>query len=63
MRENDPEIVADSLPTLIKTMEAVLASDPENEGLGLTVGSAYIMYANAFVEGTGQSPAERRLRT
>lgn len=55
MRENDPEIVADSLPTLIKTMEAVLASDPKNEDLGLTVGSAYVMYANAFVEG----PANR----
>jgi predicted anti-sigma-YlaC factor YlaD len=55
MRENDPEIVADSLPTLIKTMEALLASDPDSEKLGLTVGSAYIMYANAFVEG----PANR----
>jgi predicted anti-sigma-YlaC factor YlaD len=51
MRENDPEIVADSLPTLIKTMEALLYSDPESESLGLTVGSAYIMYANAFIEG------------
>lgn len=55
MRENDPEIVADSLPTLIKTMEALLSSDPKNDGLSLSVGSAYVMYANAFVEG----PANR----
>lgn len=59
MRDNDPEIVADALPTLIKTMEALLASDPDNESLGLTVGSAYIMYANAFVEGpSNRLPSE-----
>jgi len=51
MRENDPEIVADALPTLIKALEALLASDPDDRELSLTVGSAYIMYANAFIEG------------
>jgi predicted anti-sigma-YlaC factor YlaD len=55
MRDNDPEFVAQALPTLIKTMEALLASEPKDSGLNLTVGSAYIMYANAFIEG----PANR----
>ncbi len=51
MRENDPEIVAASLPTLIKTMEALLATEPKEASLALSVGSAYVMYANAFVDG------------
>jgi predicted anti-sigma-YlaC factor YlaD len=51
MRENDPEIVEQALPTLIKTLEALLASEPADPNLNLTVGSAYIMYANAFIEG------------
>jgi predicted anti-sigma-YlaC factor YlaD len=55
MRENDPEIVADSLPTLIKTLEILAESEPKDPDINLTVGSAYVMYANAFVEG----PAKR----
>lgn len=55
MREDDPEFVAQALPTLIKTLEALLASDPDDKSLNLSVGSAYVMYANAFIEG----PASR----
>lgn len=49
--DNDPELVAQSLPTMIKLSESLLASDPANPALGRSLGSMYIMYANAFVEG------------
>ncbi|MCL2277000.1 MAG: TRAP transporter TatT component family protein [Treponema sp.] len=52
--DNDPKLVGDSLPFAIKLYETLLASNPEHEGLLLTTGSLFIMYANAFVQG----PAE-----
>ena len=50
----DPELVGDALPFAIKMYEALLDSTPNHQGLILTTGSLYIMYANAFVQG----PAE-----
>jgi len=52
--DNDPKLVGDALPFAIKLYETLLASNPEHEGLLLTTGSLFIMYANAFVQG----PAE-----
>ncbi len=49
--EEDPQIVGDALPTLIKAAEALSANDPSNAEMAALVGKLYIMYANAFVEG------------
>jgi predicted anti-sigma-YlaC factor YlaD len=51
--ENDPELVGDALPFALKFYEAILEQNPDHTGLLLAEGSAYIMYANAYI----QSPA------
>jgi predicted anti-sigma-YlaC factor YlaD len=48
-RDDDPILVADALPTFIKTLELVLDQVPDHDGLCLTTGSVIIMYASAFV--------------
>ena len=53
-RDDDPELVGDALPFALKLYESLLDADPENPKLLLATGSAYTMYAFAFV----QSPAE-----
>ncbi|HCC36385.1 MAG TPA: hypothetical protein DEQ14_01515 [Treponema sp.] len=52
--DNDPELVGDALPFAIKMYESLLAANPGHEGLIVTTGSLFVMYANAFV----QSPAD-----
>jgi predicted anti-sigma-YlaC factor YlaD len=52
--DTDPELVGDALPFAIKIYEALLESEPNHQGLILTTGSLFVMYANAFVQG----PAE-----
>jgi predicted anti-sigma-YlaC factor YlaD len=52
--DSDPELVGDALPFAIKMYETLLSSNPDHQGLILTTGSLFVMYANAFV----QSPAE-----
>ena len=49
--DSDPELVGDALPFAIKMYETLLAQNPNHEGLLLTTGSLYVMYANAFVQG------------
>lgn len=50
----DPQLVGDAIPFAIKMYEALLSQNPTHQGLMLTTGSLFIMYANAFVQG----PAE-----
>ena len=50
----DPKLVGDALPFAIKMYEALLSKNPDHQGLILTTGSLFVMYANAYV----QSPAE-----
>jgi len=50
----DPELVGDAIPFAIKLYESLLSSTPDHQGLMLTTGSIFVMYANAFVQG----PAE-----
>jgi predicted anti-sigma-YlaC factor YlaD len=50
----DPELVGDAIPFAIKMYESLLAANPGHQGLILTTGSLFVMYANAFVQG----PAE-----
>ncbi len=47
--DDDPQLVGDSLPFTIKMYESILASQPDHRPLRTTVGSLYVMYANAFV--------------
>jgi predicted anti-sigma-YlaC factor YlaD len=54
MGDSDPQLVGDALPFAIKMYETLLANNPDHQGLILTTGSLFIMYANAFVQG----PAE-----
>ena len=53
-RDDDPELVAQALPFALKLYESLLDADPENTELLLATGSAYTMYAYAFV----QAPAD-----
>jgi len=46
----DPKLVADAIPFAIKLYESLLAATPDHQGLMLTTGSLFIMYANAFVQ-------------
>jgi predicted anti-sigma-YlaC factor YlaD len=52
--DGDPELVGDALPFAIKMYESLLAANPTHQGLLVTTGSLFVMYANAFV----QTPAE-----
>jgi len=47
----DPELVGAALPFAIKMYEALLYTTPGHQGLMLTTGSLFVMYANAFVHG------------
>jgi predicted anti-sigma-YlaC factor YlaD len=57
--DSDPRLVGDALPFAIKMYEALLDQQPDHQGLILTTGSLFVMYANAFVQG----PAEMLPRT
>ena len=48
--DNDPELVAEALPFALKTMESLVQAAPENDALLLATGSAYTMYAYAFIQ-------------
>ncbi|MDR0629860.1 MAG: TRAP transporter TatT component family protein [Treponema sp.] len=52
--EEDPELAGNALPFAIKMYESLLAANPRHEGLILTTGSLFVMYANAFVQGPAQ---------
>src|SRR5579859_6917665 len=49
-RENDPELVRDALPVLLKTMEQLHEAVPEHKGLALALDRSFTSYAVAFVE-------------
>jgi predicted anti-sigma-YlaC factor YlaD len=48
--EDDPELVGDALPFVLKIYESLLASDPTNAALALSTGQTFCMYAYAFVQ-------------
>jgi predicted anti-sigma-YlaC factor YlaD len=52
--DTDPELIGGALPLAIKMYEALLETQPNHDGLILTTGSLFVMYATAFV----QQPAE-----
>lgn len=50
MRESDPKLAADAMPTMMKAAEALSLADPRSESKALTRASLYVMYANAFLD-------------
>lgn len=48
-KDDDPQLVGDALPFILKLYEALLEENPQNIKLLLTTGSGFIMYANTFV--------------
>ena len=52
--DSDPQLVGDALPFAIKMYEALLSANPGHQGLILTTGSLFVMYANAFVQGQAE---------
>jgi hypothetical protein len=49
--DSDPVLVGDALPFAVKMYEALLSMNPKHQGLAVTTGSLFVMYANAFVQG------------
>jgi predicted anti-sigma-YlaC factor YlaD len=52
--DDDPELVGDALPFALKLYESLIDNVKDNPRLYLATGSAFIMYANAWV----QTPAD-----
>ena len=48
--DNDPELIAQALPLVLKLQEALLEEDPANRNLWLATASGYVSYANAFLQ-------------
>jgi len=58
--EDDPELVGDALPFVLKTYESLLEADPSNADLALATGRTFVMYAFAFVQAPADElPVER----
>lgn len=51
--DDDPELIRDALPFGLKTMESLLATLPEHEGLLITLCKGYTQYAYAYVQSEG----------
>jgi len=49
-REDDPELVRETLPVVMKAMEGVLISSPDDPGLRLAACQAFALYASGFLE-------------
>jgi len=47
--DDDPELIRQALPFVLKTYEALLASNPKDRRLCLATADAFVKYANAFV--------------
>ncbi len=62
VQDDDPELIRDALPFVLKTYEALVASDPKNRDLCLTTADAFVKYASAFVHAEAQRLEEVDLR-
>jgi tetratricopeptide (TPR) repeat protein len=51
--DDDPELIRDALPFGLKTMESLLATLPEHEGLLITLCKGYTTYSYAYVQSEG----------
>ena len=50
LSEEDPEVVRDALPFLLKTIESILDSDPERQDALLFANTGFLLYASAFLQ-------------
>ncbi len=50
LSDEDPELIAAALPFNMKTLETLLASNPEHRGLLTSAAALFSLYANGFVE-------------
>ena len=48
--DEDPVLVGDALPVILKMYEILLASRPEDPALNAATGKNFIMYANAYIQ-------------
>jgi predicted anti-sigma-YlaC factor YlaD len=60
MRSDNPEFIGKLIPGVIERGEKKLAKSPNDTALALEVGSFYVMYANAFVQGPAEMFAAAR---
>jgi len=47
--DDDPQLIADSLPLALKIFEILLETDPDNHNLAAATGRNFVMYSGAFV--------------
>ena len=50
LSEEDPEVVRDALPFLLKTIESILDADPARQDALLFANTGFLLYANAFLQ-------------
>ena len=50
LSEEDPEVVRDALPFLLKTIESILDTDPERQDALLFANTGFLLYASAFLQ-------------
>ena len=50
LSEEDPELVRDSLPFLLKTIESIIEADPARQDVLLFANTGFVLYANAFLQ-------------
>lgn len=50
LSEEDPEVVRDALPFLLKTIESILDTDPDRQDALLFANTGFLLYATAFLQ-------------
>ena len=50
LSEEDPELVRDALPFLLKTLESIIDAEPEQDQALVSACSGFTLYANAFLQ-------------
>ena len=50
LSDEDPELVRDSLPFLLKTIESIIEADPVRQDVLLFANTGFVLYANAFLQ-------------
>ncbi len=53
MEDNDPVLVGEAFPVILKMMDMLAATAPDNSNIRSTAGSMYVMYANVWLQGKG----------
>ncbi len=47
--DDDPELIGDALPLVLKLYEVMLDSDPDNDGICTSAGQGFVTYANIYI--------------